>query len=102
MDCIFVSVVTQAELFHGLARKGHPAALSRLIREFLLRVRVLPWDSDATMTYGDLRASCAASGVTLGAFDMMITSHAVAASAILITHDKAFRHIPGNILAIED
>ncbi|MDR1661270.1 MAG: hypothetical protein LBR95_02415 [Azoarcus sp.] len=62
----------------------------------------MPLDCDAAMTYGDLRASCAASGVTLGALDMMIASHAVAASAILVTHDKAFRHIPGNILAVED
>jgi tRNA(fMet)-specific endonuclease VapC len=102
VNCILVSVVTQAELFYGLARKGHPPALARLVREFLLRVVVLPWDSDAAMTYGDLRASCAVTGITLGALDMMIASHAVAAKAILVTHDKAFRHIPGNILAVED
>ncbi|GHT83886.1 tRNA(fMet)-specific endonuclease VapC [Betaproteobacteria bacterium] len=102
MDNIVVSVVTQAELLYGLARKGHPAAFARLIREFLLRVQVLPWDSDTATAYGDLRATCAASGITLGALDMMIAAHALAAKATLVTHDKAFSLIPNDALAIED
>jgi tRNA(fMet)-specific endonuclease VapC len=102
MDRITVSVVTEAELLYGLARKGHPAALTSLIREFLLRVRVLPWDSRAATAYGDLRVSCAASGVTLGALDMLIAAHAVATESILVTHDQAFRLVPGSLLAIED
>lgn len=102
MNCVAVSAVTQAELYYGLARKGHPTALAKLIREFLLRVQVLPWDSDAATAYGDLRASCAASGIVIGALDMMISAHAVAAKTILVTHDNAFRLIPDNALAVED
>lgn len=102
MDRIVISVVTQGELLYGLARKGHPATFACLIREFLLRVRVLPWDGDTATIYGDLRASCAASGITLGALDMMIASHAVAAKAVLVTHDKAFSLVPGGVLAVED
>ena len=102
MNRILISVVTQAELLYGLARKGHPAAFSRLIKEFLLRIQVLPWDSNAATVYGNLRASCAASGVTLGALDMLIASHAVATKSTLVTHDKAFSLVPGGILAIED
>lgn len=102
MENVVVSVVTKAELLYSLARKGHPAAFSNLIREFLLRVEVLPWDGDAATVYGDLRASCAASGVTLGALDMMIAAHAVAAKATLVTHDKAFALVPDGALAVED
>ena len=102
MESIVVSVVTQAELLYGLARKGHPAAFASLIREFLLRVEVLPWDGEAATVYGDLRSSCAASGITLGALDMMIAAHAVAAKATLVTHDKAFSLVPGGVLAVED
>jgi tRNA(fMet)-specific endonuclease VapC len=102
MNRILLSVVTQAELLYGLARKGHPAAFGSLIKEFLLRVQVLPWDSNAATVYGDLRASCAASGVTLGALDMLIAAHAVATKSILVTHDKAFTLVPGGILAVED
>lgn len=102
MESVVVSVVTQAELFYGLARKGHPAAFASLIRAFLLRVEVLPWEGDAATVYGDLRASCAASGITLGALDMMIAAHAVAAKATLITHDKAFALVPDGVLVVED
>lgn len=102
MESIVVSVVTQAELLYGLARKGHPAALSRLIREFLLRVDVLSWDGAAATVYADLRSSCTAAGVTLGALDMMIAAHAVAAEATLVTHDQAFSLVPGGVLAVED
>ena len=102
MESIVVSVVTQAELLYSLARKGHPAAFSRLIREFLVRVEVLPWDGAAATDYGDLRCSCAAAGITLGALDMMIAAHAVATEATLVTHDKAFSLIPGGVLAVED
>lgn len=102
MGSIFVSVVTQAELLYGVARKVYPKALASLIREFLLRVEVLPWDGEAATVYGDLRSSCAASGITLGALDMMIAAHAVAAKATLVTHDQAFSLIPGGVLVVED
>ena len=102
MESICVSVVTQAELLYGLANRGHPATFSNLVREFLLRVQVLPWDSYTATVYGDLRASCTDSGITLGALDMLIAAHAVATKSILVTHDKAFSHVPDGILSVED
>lgn len=102
MESVIISVVTQAELLYGLARKGYPEAFSNLIHAFLLRVEVLPWDSEAASAYGDLRASCAAAGITLGALDMMIAAHAVATKATLITHDKAFFLVPSRFLTVED
>lgn len=102
MDSIVISAVTQAELLYGLARRGHPAALANLVREFLRRVQTLPWDEHAATVYGDLRASCTAAGITLGALDMLIAAHAVAANATLITHDKAFTLVPDGMLAVKD
>lgn len=99
---IAISAVTEAELLYGWARKGRPKALIQLIREFLIRVEVLPWDREAAAVYGDLRASCSASGVVLGALDMMIAAHAIASRATLVTHDKTFARIPGDLLKIED
>ena len=102
METIAVSVVTQAELPYGLALEGSPATLAKVIRGFLLRVEVLPWDEAAAAVYGDLRASCRAAGITLGALDMMIAAHAVAAKATLVTHDKAFSLLPHGVLAVQD
>jgi tRNA(fMet)-specific endonuclease VapC len=93
MEDIVISSVTEGELLYGLAKRGYPKALSERIRQFLLRVDVLPWDHDVTRTYGDLRASCEAQGVTLAPLDMMIAAHAVATAATLVTRDKAFAHV---------
>jgi tRNA(fMet)-specific endonuclease VapC len=90
---IVVSSVTEGELLYGLARRGYPKALSERVRQFLLRVDVLPWDHDVTQTYGDMRAACEAKGVSLAALDMMIAAHAVAADATLVTRDRAFANV---------
>ena len=101
-DAVTISSVTQAELMYGLAKKGHPPAFTKLIHAFLQQVNVLPWDALVANVYGDLRANCATAGITLGALDMMIAAHAVAADAILITHDKAFSQVPNQVLRVQD
>ncbi|MBB3133374.1 tRNA(fMet)-specific endonuclease VapC [Rhizobium pisi] len=93
MEDIVISSVTEGEMLYGLAKRGYPTALSERIRQFLLRVDVLPWDHDVTRTYGDLRAACEAKGVTLAPLDMMIAAHAVATDATLVTRDKAFAQV---------
>lgn len=101
IEDIVISSVTEGELLYGLAKRGHPKVLSERVRQFLLRVDVLPWDHDVTQTYGDLRAVCEAKGVPLGPLDMMIAAHAVAANATLVTRDKAFARVPVS-LKIDD
>jgi tRNA(fMet)-specific endonuclease VapC len=98
---VVVSVVTQAELLYGLAKRGHPQGLATRVHEFLVRVDVLPWTQDVAHVYGDLRASCEAAGVTLAPMDMMIAAHAKAANAILVTRDRTFGFVPHG-LALQD
>ncbi len=101
MSDIAISVVTEAELLYGVAKRGHPAALSEKVRQFLLRVDILDWDRRAASAYAELRAGCEKRGVGLTPFDMMIAAHAIAVDAILVTHDQAFDNV--NIsLRIED
>lgn len=102
MEQIVVSSVTAGELLYGLARKGNPPALSRVIGEFLSLVEVLPWDSNVASVYGDLRSACAAGGIVLGALDMMIAAHAVAERAVLVTADQAFGRLVPYRLSLED
>lgn len=94
MEDIAISAMTEGELFYGLARRNYPAALTERVRQFLLRVEVLPWDHDVTRSYGDLRAACEAKGVALAPLDMMIAAHAVAIDVPLVTRDKAFSRVP--------
>lgn len=102
MEDIVISVVTEAELLYGLARKGNPIPLSNLIKAFLTRVQILPWESETAKTYADLRATCSASGIVIDTLDMMIAAHAASTKSVLITHDKAFNLIPNNLLNLED
>jgi tRNA(fMet)-specific endonuclease VapC len=71
------------------------------VRQFLLRARSLAWDHGVVRAYADLRASCQSRGVGLAALDMMIAGHAVSVGAVLVTHDRAFRHV-GSPLVVED
>jgi tRNA(fMet)-specific endonuclease VapC len=97
MSDVVISAVTEGELLYGLAKRDFPPVLSERVRQFLLRVDVLAWDHDVSQAYGGLRASCKAIGVTLAPLDMMIAAHAVAASAVLVTRDKAFSRVPGRL-----
>ena len=101
MADITISVVTEAELLNGVARRGYPPKLSARVRAFLARVEVLPWDRHVAGIYADLRADWAAAGVVLGSLDMMIAAHAVATGAVLVSRDKAFIDAPPP-LKVED
>ena len=101
MQQVSVSVVTQAELLYGVAKRGHPTGLATRVREFLVRVEVLPWTPAVAAVYGDLRAGCEAARAPLAPLDMMIAAHAKAAGAILVTRDRAFSRMPDGP-ALED
>jgi len=100
MSEVGVSVVTEAELRFGVARKGAAAHLKLAVEEFLLRVEILPWDSEAAQHYAELRSWLEGSGVPMANFDLMIAAHALAIGATLVTHDRVFRRVKH--LKIED
>jgi len=100
MSAVGISVVTEAELRFGVARRPEAARLSEVIEEFLLRVEVLPWTSEAARHYAAIRAAIEKQGEPMGNLDLMIAAHAVAAGVVLVTHDHVFRRVKG--LKVED
>ncbi len=100
MAAVSISTVTEAELRYGAARKPEAERLNIAVEEFLLRVQLLPWDSTAARHYAFTRATLEREGKIMGNLDMMIAAHALAAEAILVTRDRAFRRVRG--LKIED
>ncbi len=100
MEAVSVSVVTEAELRFGLARRPDAKNLRVAVEEFLLRVDILPWDSSAAGHYGDIRAEIEAAGAPMGNMDLMIAAQALSAGATLVTSDRSFHRIKR--LKIED
>jgi tRNA(fMet)-specific endonuclease VapC len=95
-----ISVVTEAELRFGVARRPEAVTLQRVVEEFLLRVEVLPWNSEAAREYARIRALLEKDGEPMGNIDLMIAAQALAAEVVLVTHDHVFRRVKG--LKVED
>ncbi len=101
MANVCVSAITEAELLRGVAKKPDAKHLPLAVKEFLLRVEILPWDSDAAEVYVQLRTACENEGKPLGNMDMLIAAHSVAVGAILVTNDKAFYNVKHHLM-LED
>ncbi|MDR2837263.1 MAG: type II toxin-antitoxin system VapC family toxin [Azonexus sp.] len=100
MSALCLSAITGGELMFGLAKMPEAKRLQQVIAELLRRVDVLPWDERAMRCYGSVRAGMARRGNVLGPLDMLIAAHALAADAVLVTHDAAFGRVDG--LRVED
>jgi tRNA(fMet)-specific endonuclease VapC len=88
-----ITAVTEAELRFGVARKPSSARLGTAVEEFLLRVEILAWDSAAARHYAILRSALEDNGTPMGNLDMMIAAQALAADAILVSHDRVFHRV---------
>jgi tRNA(fMet)-specific endonuclease VapC len=95
-----ISVVTEAELRFGVVRLPEATTLKKVVEEFLLRVEVLPWTSQAAQHYASIRATLERGGEPMGNLDMMIAAQALAIDSVLVTHDRVFRRVKG--LKVED
>ena len=94
MASLCISVVTECELLFSLAKRPDAKRLHAAVRQFLLRVDVLPFDSATAEQYGAIRASMEKVGKSLSPLDLMIAAHALDAGAILVTSDRAFKQVP--------
>jgi tRNA(fMet)-specific endonuclease VapC len=84
---VCISVMTRAELLYGLKRLPAEHRLHLAVRQFLKIVRVLPWDSDSTDWYADIRHQLVSTGQPIGEMDMMIAAHSLSAGAALVTNN---------------
>ena len=101
MASVCISAITEAELLRGVARKPEAKHLPIAVKEFLLRVETLSWDSDAANSYAQLRTACEKEGKSLGTMDILIASHSVAVNVALVTNDMAFYSVAHH-LVLED
>lgn len=100
MAQVCVSPVTEAELQFGVERRPDLPKLKMAVEEFLLRLQVLSWDSEAARQYAKIRADLERRGTPMGNLDMIIGAQALAAGAVLVSSDRVFQRIKG--LKVED
>ena len=92
-SAVYLSAISEAELRFGMAKgPKHPVRIAMMER-FLAKATVLAWGREEAAAYGELRAGLQAAGSPLGALDTLIAAHALAADAVLVTHDKAFHRL---------
>jgi tRNA(fMet)-specific endonuclease VapC len=93
MSQVAISVITEAELRFGVVRRPEATRLKVVVEEFLLRVAVLPWDSEAAGHYAGVRTALERAGTAMGNLDLMIAAHALATDAVLVSNDRVFGRI---------
>ncbi len=93
---IGVSVITLAELQYGASRTSRPKQNREALEQFLSPLEVAPFDRQATVAYGNARATLERKGRPIGAMDLLIAAHALSLGVRLVTNNETeFRHVPG-------
>jgi tRNA(fMet)-specific endonuclease VapC len=101
MAAICISAITEAELLGGVAKKPEAKYLPVAVKEFLLRVEILPWDSEAAAVYTQLQSASTRESKSLSTMDRLIAAHSIAADAVLVTNGKSFHKVEHH-LTLED
>ncbi|PJF26875.1 MAG: VapC toxin family PIN domain ribonuclease [Phototrophicales bacterium] len=93
--------VVRAELYYGAMKSRHPEQTLLKQRAFVDRFHSFPFDDDAALVYGRIRAELERVGQTIGANDLMIAAIALLHNLTLVTHNvREFERIPA--LTVED
>jgi tRNA(fMet)-specific endonuclease VapC len=91
-----ISSVSYMELIFGAERSGNPEKNLRVLEGFVARMDVIPFENEAAVHSGQLRAELANKGTPIGPYDVMIAGHARSEGFILVTNnEKEFARVPG-------
>jgi tRNA(fMet)-specific endonuclease VapC len=94
-DVVCTSIVVACELRFSAAKKGS-TRLTEQLEQVLAVLPVLPLEVGTDRHYGALRAALEHNGTPIGANDMLIAAHAIAAGLTLVTDNmKEFRRVKG-------
>ncbi len=91
-----LSSIALAELEFGVRNSARPEQNQLALVTFLSRIAVLPFDADAAMEYGVIRADLTKKGQLIGANDLLIAAHAKALGLTLVTNNtREFERVEG-------
>lgn len=89
------SVITEAELRFGVARRPEATRLAKTVDVFLADTPVLPWTPATAEACGERRARMETLGVSVAAVDLLVAAHAAVDGCIIVSADRAFSRVPG-------
>jgi tRNA(fMet)-specific endonuclease VapC len=92
---VCTSVIVAAELRYGAVQMGSQRLTAQL-DAVLEALDILPFETPADAVYGAIRARLEQAGQPIGANDLLIAAHALAAGCALVTDNESeFRRIEG-------
>ncbi len=98
---VAISAITLAELQHGVFKSSNPQRNSEAVISLCIPLKILPFDTVAAETYGQVRATLERAGTPIGPLDTLIAAHAQATGCTLVTNnEREFRRVAG--LAVEN
>ena len=95
---VVMSAITYAELEYGVARSVDPEKEQRNLFNLIQDIKVVPFDSNASVAYGPIRMATRDS--KQDHLDKLIAAHALSLKVILVTNNlKDFARYPGPIFS---
>lgn len=95
-DYLSISAVTLGELIYGAEKSAQVERNLADVEAFAARMDVIPFDADAAVHFGQVRAELAMAGKPIGPYDLMIAGHARSQGLILVTNNmREFKRVPG-------
>lgn len=91
-----LSVIVYGELCFGQMSSAHREEAAAYLAALLETIQVLPLPLDAGVRYGEIRTQLERAGRSMGANDLWIATHALAANLTLVTsNEREFGRVPG-------
>jgi len=91
-----ISSITLAQLRYGVAKSRYPDKNAEALDEFIIPLEIFPFTEDATLAYGEIRATLERLGTPIGSMDLLIAAHAVSLGVALVTNNtREFSRVPG-------
>lgn len=97
---LVICAIVRAELFFGAMKSNYPVKTLALQRQFIDQFPTLPFDDDAALIFGKIRADLQRQGLPIGPYDLQIAAIPLANDLTLVTHNtREFSRVDGLRLA---
>jgi len=101
MESLVLCAPVKAELWFGACKSQRVAENQDRLRQFFNDLPSLPFDDTAAERYGEIRATLAVQGKSIGPYDLQIAAIALSGNLIVVTSNVGeFSRVPG--LAVEN